>query len=187
MFKVYYEKYLTLNLRDYPNLGVELPINIVILFATVALCSAFVALSVKRRTARGLLGQLMRRGAIGEGGAKTLGELGLLNLRGVRRELSSGGFIASVVKSVGGKRYTYEEYVELEKKKKLPKSLVDFDTERFYIPEDRLADAKAAYDRYDSSPLRVVVFCLLFVVIFVCISLAMPSLLAFIDSFLEAK
>ena len=186
MLKTYFEKYLTLNLRDYPNIAADLPINMVLLLAALALSVAFVALSIKRRNARALIGQLIRHGAVGESQAKTLGELGLIGVRGVRRELLGGGFINSLVGRVGGKNYTYEEYIELEKEKKLPKTLVDFDAVRFFIPEEKSAEAKEAYDRFECSAFRMAVYCVLIFALFVCISLAMPSLLSFIDSVFEA-
>lgn len=185
MLKTYFEKYLTLNLRDYPNIAADLPINMVLLLAALALSVAFVALSIRRRAARGLLGQLIRHSAVGEKNAKSLSELSLADSRSVRRLLLGGGFISSLVANTG-KKYTYEEYIELEKKKKTPKALVDLDAAGFYIPEDRCADAKAAYDRYDTSALRILLYCILIFALFVCISLAMPSLLSFIDSVFEA-
>ena len=111
------KNYLSINLSDYPNIGMNLPIVKLILIVAVAFIIAVIIINYSKANLYLVVKQLMRHGATDEQSAKTLAELRLDDKRGIRRALSSSAQMRSIVNVVGEKRISYEEY--LEKKRAL--------------------------------------------------------------------
>ena len=131
--------------------------------------------------------RLFRHEALSQDSAKTLVELGIEGSFSVKWALSHDTRLSKLVKRVGAPEYTYEEYVELMKKKrKNPKAAkeerLDFTKERFYINPEKIAIARDIEANYSSSVIKTALFCLMFAIIFVGITLIMPDLLSFINS-----
>lgn len=180
----YINKYFLLNLNEYLNIGIDLPINVVIFFLFIGLCIAICLVNYHRTYMARTIKQLIRHDALGEDKAKSLKELGLDSYRAIRSALSRDGQLTRVVKRVGAPRYTYEEYMALIKAKKLPKEEINFDEAQFYIDNNETDRARRIYDNYNTSAVKTAFFCLLFMVVFVCISLVMPEILSWINNLL---
>ncbi len=201
-FVSFYEDYISLNMKDYPNLGFDFEIVKVLLIAAVVLCVVFCVMDFHKKNAYLIIKQLMRHEAKNPESAKTLSELSLSENRAVRRSLASSSQIRSVVGRVGEKELTYEEYIANEKRKKelkrakraLKKTGAEnisvpveektpmLDELRFYIKEERADYASKIYNGADISVLRTVLRCVLVVAVAVCFVFLMPELLSFINN-----
>ena len=199
MIKKYINDYLSLNLADYDNIGIDFEISKFLLAVLVGLCISFFVIDWHRGYMLLAVKKLFRHGALDEASAKTLGELGLDRSFSVKWALSHETRLAKIVKRVGEIEYTYEEYIELEKQKKRKNKAKlandgaegaaltqsdkpDFKTARFYLNSNRIDQAREIEQNYSSSVIKTSVFCLMFVIIFVGITLIMPELLSFINS-----
>lgn len=179
--------YLSLNLKDYENIGIDFEINKFLLLAGIVLCVASFVINRKRALLSEMIKQLFRHGATSEEGAKTLGELGLSASRGIRRALSSDySQLRKMVSFVGERRLSYEEYIALSKKKQKTADTPDFKTARFYIPETSLDRAKRVYNGYSASLFNTVLICLFCISVTVCLIMLSPSIVAFVNSSLAA-
>ena len=180
----FYKDYFLLNLKDYPNIGIDLPINQILFALLVGIIIAVVAVNYNRYCMSLMIRRLMRQSAVSEEGAKTLGELGIKS-KGVRFLLSSGGRLSRIARRAGEKNYTYEEYRALQKSKGYKEGKIDFDNERFYIAEDRQEEAKHIFDMGSASVLNIVLFSLFLVAIFTCLAFLMPEILTLINNTLS--
>lgn len=183
-----YVKYaFTINFSDYENLNVNLPINVLLLIFFVGICVSFIAVDFNRRYLFLLVRQLSRHDARTEDKGKSLKEIGLGESRIIKFLLGRGGHIRRVVRIQGRREYTYEEYVALNKtrqdRKEFKKSeRIDFETARFYIAPDMQDRAKTIMENYNTSLLKTLFICLMFMVIYVCIMLAMPEFLNLLNT-----
>lgn len=176
------KEYLSLNLKDYECFGFDFEINKFLILVTSALCVASFIINYKRSLISAMIKQLFRHKATSEASGKTLKELGLYDLRGLKGELSTDSQLRKIVAIVGLKEITYEEYISLDKKKKASAFKPDFETARFYIPDRSLDRAKHVYNTYNTSFLRTLLICVLFIALTVCLILLSPSILSMIDS-----
>lgn len=174
-----------LNLKDYPNIGIDFEINVFLLVLTLALCVSFFFVNHHRSMMQTIVKQLTRHEATDEDSAKTLTELGLGRAFVLKWALSRPGLLTRIIGRVGEKSYTYEEYVALSKKKGgLKEEKIDFNEARFYIRESGAERAKLILENYGTSLPRAILYCVLFLVLYVCIALSMPEILSLIDSWL---
>lgn len=201
MIKKYINDYLSVNLADYENIGVNFEISKFLLIVLIGLCISFFVIDWHRGYMLLTVKKLFRHEALDEASAKTLGELGLDRSFSVRWALSHETRLSKIVKRVGEIEYTYEEYVELEKSLKNRKKNKaeaaknadevdtrtqgekwDFATARFYVNPKRISEAREIEQNYSASVIKTSLFSLMFVIIFVGITLIMPELLSFINS-----
>ena len=187
MIKRYVNDYLSLNLADYDNIGIDFEISKFLLIVLAGLCVSFFVLDWHRGYMLLAVKKLFRHGALDENSAKTLAELGIERSLSVKWALSSDTRLSKIMKRVGAPEYTYEEYVALMKERKKQKKKTaderpDFVNDRFYINPKRLDEARAIEQSYSSSFLKTLLFCLMFAIIFVGITLIMPELLSLINS-----
>ena len=202
-FVAFYEDYICLNMKDYPNLGFDIEISKILLIASVVLCAVFCVMDFYKKNSYIIIKQLMRHEAKTPEKAKTLAELSLSESRAVRRMIASSSQLRSVVGRVGEKELTYEEYLACEKRKKeikrqkraLKKNGSQNDKTvlaeeksptvaelRFYIKEERADYASRIYNGADISALRTVLRCVLVLAVSVCFVFVMPELLSFINN-----
>ena len=174
-------EYLSINLKSYENIGIDLEINKLLFLVAFALCAVFFVVNYKRSLISEAIRQLLRHGALSEDSAKTLGELGLSDSRGIRKELSGDSQLRRMVMIVGEKKLTYEEYVALQKQKKKPDA-PDLDTARIYIAPESLERAKFIYNNYNTSIMKTLLLCVFCLAISVCLMLLSPGLLSLINS-----
>ena len=190
MIKTYIEDYLSLNLKDYENIGIDLEISKLMIFVLIGLCISFFVIDWHRGYMQLAIKKLFRHEAVSEESAKTLSELGLSRSWSVKWALTHDTRLSKIVKRVGAPEYTYEEYMALmkaerERKKrgeKPKKEKVDLNHARFYISEKWRDEAKNIAENYSSSVVKTALFSLMFIIIFVCITLVMPEILHFINS-----
>ena len=189
---------MTINLKDYTNIGIDLEITKLLFAFFIGIIVATVVINYNRACTALVIKRLLRREALSQESARTLTELSVATL-GVKMLLRSNGRIKRIIKRVGEKEYTYEEYMALGRKRKKNKGegtpetsakaeeKIDFSTARFYLSEERLDEAKGIVERDRSSVLNTVLLCILVTAVFVCLVLVMPELLNLINGALASK
>lgn len=197
----FYKNYLSINLADYKNIKINLQINIVLLCLLIGVIVAAVFSAWHRNSMILLFKMLYKEKCTDENGAKTLSELGI-NKLGVRTLIRMSGRTKRLICRVGMRDLTYEEYLELTKKKKakkkkkeiteqedsaLEKALderIDFATARFYLKDADSQQTKLIPNKIPSSVLNTVLMCLLLVSVYTIILFLMPTILEFINNIL---
>jgi len=207
-FVRFYNDYISVNLKDFKNIGFDLEINKLLFFAVVGLCAACFFINYLQNNVATVLKKLMRLGAYGEENAKTLSELGLSDSRAAKKLLSlDSGSISKAVCRIGLERPSYEEYmkakaaIKANKKKKRTEdsdvvaqgeekaslslsSLDGIESAKFYIPEEMREYAERTLTNNSSSLVRTVLLCALIFGFYIVIVFAMPSILSLINSIL---
>lgn len=179
----FYEKYVEINLKEYPNIGLDLPLGAILLVAFIAVLITTVIINYRRAILHLTVSKLLRYDAIGEENAKNLDAL-KINKRSVRLSLNSGGQFAKIIGIKGKQEYTYEEYTTMMKNKTLKEEAVDYRTAELFVKEDSLPLAKRIVDMSSPSVLSTVLMCVLTVAIYVIILLLSPEILTLINNML---
>ena len=176
---------LSLNLKDYENIGVDFEINKFLLFLAIGLCAASFVINYRRSLIIDTVKQLFRHNATGEENAKTLTELGLMSSSGIRKAVVSDSQLRKMIRVVGEVNPTYDEYLASTKRggKKLPET--DITTARIYIPDESLERAKFVYNTYSTSLLKTILLCVFIIAVTVCLILVSPSVITTVDSILS--
>ena len=174
------KEYLSINLNDYKNIGINFEINKFILFCAIALCIVAFYVNYKRSMMVNIVKQLLRKNAIDEESAKTLVELKLDSSRGIKKAIFTSSQLRRLISIVGESRPTYEEYVAAQKAKKKIDS-PDPTAVRIYIKAESLDRAKHIYNTYNVSILNTLLACALIIAFGVCLVLVMPELLTVIN------
>ena len=183
-FKAFYEKYFLLNLEDYPNFGISLEINKVMFFLVIGIIVAAFVINYNRNCAQQLVSKLMRHSAFDSDNAKTLGEMRITSFW-TKHLLSSSARIKGIIKRSGEKIYTYDEYIAATKEKGYKEEKIDFETARFYIPEDKRDEATHIHEMKDTTLIGTILFALLMLALCVCLMFLMPEILPFLNNLLE--
>ena len=176
---------ITLNVKDYLSGGPDLKINLFMLAITLGICIGTVIMGIYKCATAALLKQLIRHEAIGEKNAKTLLEMRLLERKLIKFYLSRGGQLTLLVGRVGEKTYTYEEMVALQKKKEYKEEKIDFSTAAFFIREQKEDRARHVYENENASPIRIALYCVLFIALYFCLAMLMPAILNLIEGILN--
>ena len=177
------DKYLELNLKDFENLGFDLEITKLLGLIFLGIMLAAVAMNLIKQNTHLIIKALLRRECTSEDSAKTLPELHITSRLAQAIAFSEMGRLRKIVKRVGEKEYTYEEYVQMQKEKKKPERL-DGKTTPLYIPTEKLDEAKRLFDRGAPTALDSVLICALLVALYVCFIFIMPTLVSFVNSIL---
>ncbi len=177
----FYNKYLSINLNDYSNIGIDLEISKILFCFLVGLIIVTVIINYRRASMILIIKKLLRHEVLSEDKAKTLSELDADNF-GTRLSLRSDKRLLQVVKRAGEKQYTYEEYSALIKSKDFKEEKINFDEAKFYLNESTLDDAKKIVDVPAPSVVNTILFCVLLVAIYICIILIIPELLNLINN-----
>ena len=134
----FFNDIIMLNAKDYLDTVLDVYVNLVVFIIASALCVASFIINHHKTYTLRTIKQLLRHKATDAENAKTLAELHLFESRSVKWALSRKSQLSDLVKRVGAKEYSYEEYVALQKEKKLPKETIDFAAARFFIPKEKL-------------------------------------------------
>jgi len=177
----FYLKYICLNLKDYPAVGIDLEINKLLLIVMTAIIIGTVIINRKRALITLTVSKLLRREAIGEENSVALKHLGI-DTKAVIRLLLGGGQIKTLVKIVGEVTPTYEEYVAKMKDKGYKGETVDLDSAELYLDREQLDTAKRIAQNRSSSPVNTLLFCVLVFAVFVCLILLMPEILTLLNN-----
>ncbi len=181
MLKEYINDFLLLDVSKYLKNAPSIKINLFIFAIALGLSiAAFVVSHHKIHTLR-VIKQLLRHNIKSEQEAKTLGELRLNDSRALKRMLSQSGQLTDMVKMVGKKQYTYEEYIALQKKKELKEEKIDFSVARFYLAPEKVDKAKRMQETEKPSYIKTALACVLILAVAVCITLAMPEFLSLLS------
>lgn len=180
----FYKEYILLNLNDYSSINIDFPISLFLLCITLGVIIATVLVSYSRASMNLVVKRLIRYNAYDEGSAKTLDEL-KINSLGARILLSKSSPLTKIVKRVGERTYTYEEYSELSRTKGFKDEGVNFAEAKFYIPSDLQSKAKHVVDSPTPTILSTVLISLFLVAIYVCILFLLPGLLTLINNSLS--
>ena len=185
MLKNFFDKYLFLSVGDHIDGGGDFKINLFLLAITLGLCLAAFIVCYHKKYTYDVLRQLIRHNAINEDSAKTLTELRLHENKGLMRALCRRGQLTNMIKRVGAKNYSYEEFVALQKKKLPTEEKIDFTVAKFYIFEEQYDRAKRVYEREHPSYIRTVFSCVFLVAVFFILAFTMPMLLDFVDNMIS--
>lgn len=181
MLEKYINDFLLLDVSKYLKNAPSIKINLFIIAIALGLCIAALIVSYHKIHTLRAIKQLLRHNAKSEEEAKTLKELRLNDSRALKRMLSQGGQLTDVVKMVGKKQYTYEEYTALQKSKELKEEKIDFSVAKFYIAPDKADKAKRMQETENPSYIKTALACVLIIAVAVCITLLMPEALSFLS------
>ena len=182
--KIFYDFFL-INLNEYSNINIDLEINVLLFFISLAICASAFAVTLYRATLQQAIKRLTRFSASDEESARTLGDLGLEKSVLLKMALSRRGRLTRIIGRVGERSYTYEEYVELSRTKGgLKDEKIDFETAEFYIRPESVDDAKNIIENYGTSMLRTSLYCVLVIAVYICVALVMPEVLTLINNLL---
>ena len=185
-FEKIYKNFVCVNLKDYSNIGINLEINKLLFFVTVGLCAACFVINYYHTNTALVIKKLIRADAFGEENSKTLSELGLSDNKSVIRLLSKDeSIIKKIVSKSGEKKLTYEEYIELEKQKKLKKEKKDLPSNdidsRYFISGNMKIYADRWVCKNSGSLLKTSFYCILLIFFYAVILFSMPSILSLIN------
>ena len=172
--------FLFLDLSDYENIGIYLPIGAIIIGFCVLMIAFAFYYHYYRSSVSVICMRLLRADAISEEKGRGLKELRLDGSLVVKMALRGGGELASIVKRVGAHNPTYEEYVGEQKKRGYKAERVDLSAAAFYIdPSQR--DRAARISSENHSLLTPIIISLVLVCVLVLAVLFLPDLLALIN------
>ena len=176
----YIKDFLFLNLSDYENIAIELPIG-ALLFGLCVMMIVFSFCYYYHRTAVACVcTRLLRAGAVSEEKGVSLKTLRLDGRMGVKMALRGSGELASIVKRVGEKKETYEEFVEKTKKRGYKSERSDLSSSLFYIMPDR-RDRAERISSENHSILVPIIISAAMIAVLVLSMLFLPDLLSLIN------
>lgn len=181
-FYYFYEEYFSVNLKDYPNIGIDLEISKLLFYFCIGVMIAAIVLNYKRACTVSLIKKLLRYNSTDEESAKTLAEL---NIKDIEAKVAlSTGRIERMIGISDKKEYTFEEYSALIKKKGFKDEKIDFNNAKLYIKKESLEEAKKIAEQKSPTVLNTILFCLFLISIYVCIALVVPEILNLINMIL---
>ena len=181
----FFDKYFDINLSDYPAFGFDFNISLLLFGIFAGICAAIVVVTMRKCASTAALRQLLRHEAIGEGEAKSLSEIGLAENKSASRAFSRDKMLRRYVKLVGEAQISYEEYMAMSKAERQSYDKgreIDPMESRFFIPEESADRALLAVQSDTSSPFTAALLCLVMLAAFVGFSMAMPSILSFLET-----
>ncbi len=170
-----------LDLSQFENIAIYLPIGVIFTSLALALCVAVFIINYHKRYTTQLLTQLIRHEALDEQGAKTLGALRLDKLFGLKSALSRKGQLTYMVRRVGETQQTYEEYLAVSKKRGYKEEKINFDEARFYIDPERADRAKRLVETTNTEWWRPTLMAVFIIAIWVIMALSLPELLEWLN------
>jgi len=177
----FYDKYFSVNLKDYHNIGIDLQISKLLFCVFIGLIIVAIAINLRKSAVISLVKKLMLTEIFCESDAQTLTELGVNNFS-TRIILNFSNHLIGIVMMAGVKNYTLDEYKLLKKSGELKREKIDFKEARFYLNRDALDKAQKIVDIPEPSILHTVFFCILLLAIYVYITFMIPELLTFINN-----
>lgn len=180
--KEFYERFLVIRLSDYPGLGINSDLNIVIIIAALAalLCITAVVMNIKIQRISEVIKRMLRVDATSPENAKTFAELKFTSERLFRLILNDKES-REIIKTVGEKSYSYDEYAALQKQKYDFKKDIDIKEIRFYIPSESLASAEKLIMRR-AGILQILLYCVAIFAIAALLVIFLPEILRLIAS-----
>ena len=174
--------FLSLNLTQYENFGINFPIGMVIVIFSVAMCVAFFIYNYRKRYTAFMLKQLIRHNATSAENAKTLKDIHLEKNLYLKSALSGSGQLTYLVKSADASNPTYEEYVTESKKRGFKEKKINFEEAKFYVHEERVNKAKRIVETSNTEWWRPILFSAIVIVLLVISAIFLPEILNSINS-----
>lgn len=181
-----FKRALTLNLSEYPNIGIDFPIGYFLLAVFVALIITTIAVSYRQNVLTVSVSKLLRKDAIGEENAVNLFKLGFKK-SSVNVVLSAGGKFKKIFGVKGRQEYTYEEYNELLKQKKLTEEKIKPETAEIYLKRDSLLFAKRISETTPPTIFTTVLFCILILAVYVILLFVLPDILNYLNGIMAPQ
>ena len=172
--------FLFLNLSEYENIGINLPIGAIIILLSAVMIVALFYVNYQKSCASVLCARLLRLGAISEEKGRGLRDLRLNGSMGVKIALRGGGELGSVVKRSGERKMSYDEYISASKKKGFKNERADLDKALFYIAPDRIDRARKIAAENHSVLMPVIITAVLVGVLVLAV-LFLPELLSLLN------
>ena len=192
--KEFYTRFFLINTNEYYNLGWDLWINKLLFVLMPIVVLIWVGYHLVRNNTFLIVKRLAKRDATSEDNAKTLKDLGLSDRKILKLMLRGDGRITRLVKRKGAPVYTYEEYVEAQKRGKkkstdgsekgvepIGKEKIDFETAQFYLDSTQSDRITKICGSYEVRPRHTVIMCIGIVVTFVIVMLLMHEILTGLD------
>lgn len=171
-------KYIFLNFEDYKNLGFNFPIGLILLFSIIAFPIAVFFITRKKNTVTFVVKQLLRHEALNEESAKTLSELRLSKIKSLR---FSVGQLSSMIKTVGYKKPSYEEYVKAKKEKTKVEN-PNLDEIKIFISEDGKEKAQTIAESEITPFWKPILISFVGIIIITILFICMPEILNFLNN-----
>ena len=188
--KEFYTRFFFINTNEYYNLGGDLWINILLLILLPIVLLILISYHLVRNNTFLIVKRLLKRDATSEDNAKKLKDLGLEDRKIIKWMLSGDGQITRIVKRKGAPVYTYEEYVEAQKKGKKSSgdgtkeenkcscnNKIDFETAEFYLDDTQSERIERICEKYEVRRRNTVIMCVAISVAFVIVMLMMHEIL----------
>lgn len=172
--------FISINLKDYIDPGIDFPINVFLLSIALGLCIATFFITFHRRYTVRFIKKLLRHNALSEESAKSIPQLHIKPGFFLKGALSRSGQLTDMVKRVGETKIPYKQYVKMQKKKGFKDEKIDFENAKFYIAEEKIDRAKRISETPFPSYINATLCCILILAIFICIALFMPEILNWI-------
>ena len=177
----FYNKYFLVNLKDYHNLKLDLEISKVLFCFLLGIIVTMIVINYRASGNIKLIKKLLRHECFNEEAAKTLDEL-CINTFNSRLSLTGSGRIKKIIKRVGEKELTYEEYVENLKNKEYKAEKIDFVNAKFYIDENSINEANIISESKSSNLISTILLIIMLIAIYVLVLFFMPSILTLINN-----
>lgn len=181
MIKNFWNDIVLLNLNEFDNIGINFRFNLFLLFFALTICIAAFVYEYKRNNAYLVVKQLLRHKATSPENSKKLLDLGLDTAR-IRLFLSGGYIVSRVISFVGREKCSYDEYVKMNKTERKKADKIDFSTVSMYISEENMPSANKIATEYRASFIRVLIFCLLIILVYVGIAAVSSEVFNYINS-----
>ena len=173
--------FLFLNLADYENIGLQLPIGAILILLCFAMIAFAFYYNYTRSCSSHLCLRLLRAGAVGEDKGVSLKDLRLDGSFGVKMALKGGGELRSVVKAVGEKKESYEEYIAASQRRGAAAEGIDVSSVAFYIAPERKDRAERLASENHSILTPIILSCALLLILALAM-MFLPDLLSYLNS-----
>ena len=174
-------EYFSVNLKDYPNIGIDRQITKLLFYIFVGLIILAILINMRRAAKILLVKKLLVNEIFCENNAQTLTDLGVNNFA-TRFILTHGSSLMGIISIAGKENYTREEYKELKKQGKLKREKLNFNKARFYLNQNSLDKAQKIVDIPIPSVIHTLLFCALLMGVYTYLMLIIPELLMFINN-----
>ena len=181
LFDIYHDFFL-INLNEFSNIGLDLEINKILFYFLIGIIVTTIIYNYRTAGNVTLIKRLVRNESFSEDNAKTLDELKINTLN--TRLAANSVRLKRIIKRVGQKEMTYEEYTAAIKQKGYKEEKIDFSSAKFYIHENAIDEAKKLTETNGPTVINTALYCVLMLAVYVFVMFLMPSILTLINNIL---
>lgn len=178
--KQFFSDLFSTNLNDYGSFEGDFNISYLVLFLSLGILVAVVAMNLLNSASCTIIRALVRYEAFGEESAKGLSEIGLEKNLLARYALSANTKLCrTYIKAIGERELSYEEFIALPKKEQRRYGAKRDIDGKLFIPADMKTRAEDLVSADTSSILQTLISCLFVLAVCFVILLLLPPLLTF--------